>query len=95
MQKATSGAGLFANAMNVDLGAVYGIGHAGGGGGGGRMQPGGLQVNVTFTGDNYGFTSDVLYNQLRPVMDRVLQNYQYQMTLYTRSNPYAFTRGLS
>ena len=52
-------------------------------------------MTVNFNGNNYGPHSDEVYNQLKPVFQQLLTEYQQQQALYTRSAPFAFTRGLS
>lgn len=71
--------------------APMGAGGSGGGGNGNPM----TAMTVEFNGDNYGLDGDYVYNALKPVFDRLLAEYQQQQVLYTRSNNYAFSRGLS
>lgn len=98
MNGATAGALQFTNAMNINLAEVYGPHTAARAGPGGAMPlpgPGPIAMTVNFNGNNYGYNSDEVYNQLKPVFNQLLLEYQQQQALYTRSAPFAFSRGLS
>ena len=94
------GAQQFDNAMNIDLARIYGPHPSrAGAGAGGTMAPGpgpvGPAVTVNFNGDNYALDGPQVYNQLKPIFQQLLAEYQTQQALYTRSSPFAFSRGLS